>query len=336
MTTMPKDPSPSGFRSDDPAWRREALRFTREISPEILRSRVDELRLRLVGRNACSFRTFLSFREAFSTLVRKREPASVIRLGDGEGIFIAHRLFRRFEALLSYVRHLYMPHHFGKHAGDLNEESARTIGDLLIGAIAGADMVGGHSGSRIEDYVTSFESGDAEGVRAYFGWAASIVAYSDNFDVSRQHLTTWLSHFWMLRCLWPLLDDVSFIGIVNCHRDSRTVIARKFPNAEVVQYWVPPMGADDFSTADTRHYPDHFENVCASFSVPHEGAVFLVGAGPLGKVYCARLKELGAIAIDVGSNFDVWLGMRTRDWHSEEILAEHALSGGADIPSEAE
>jgi hypothetical protein len=43
------------------------------------------------------------------------------------------------------------------------------------------------------------------------------------------------------------------------------------------------------------------------------GLVVLVGAGILGKIYCHRIKQLGGIAIDVGSMMDVWAGLKTRD-----------------------
>jgi hypothetical protein len=42
------------------------------------------------------------------------------------------------------------------------------------------------------------------------------------------------------------------------------------------------------------------------------GQAFLIGAGVLGKVYCHRVKELGGVAIDVGSLIDAWAGVESR------------------------
>ena len=39
---------------------------------------------------------------------------------------------------------------------------------------------------------------------------------------------------------------------------------------------------------------------------PGGGALFLVGAGAFGKIYCQWIKERGGIAIDIGSIFDSW------------------------------
>ena len=43
------------------------------------------------------------------------------------------------------------------------------------------------------------------------------------------------------------------------------------------------------------------------FSMPEfSGKLFLVGAGIFGKYYCALIKSMGGVALDVGSVFDSW------------------------------
>jgi hypothetical protein len=56
------------------------------------------------------------------------------------------------------------------------------------------------------------------------------------------------------------------------------------------------------------HYPNRFLELLDEINVPFEGAVFLVGAGYLGKPYCQRIKNLGGIALDIGSIYDSWIG----------------------------
>jgi hypothetical protein len=48
--------------------------------------------------------------------------------------------------------------------------------------------------------------------------------------------------------------------------------------------------------------------------------VFLVAAGILGASYCNRIKQLGGIAINIGSVADVWAGVVTRPYHTERYL----------------
>ena len=53
---------------------------------------------------------------------------------------------------------------------------------------------------------------------------------------------------------------------------------------------------------------DRYREILRDLVVPEPGAIFLVAAGLLGKVYCARIHELGGIAIDIGSLADGWMG----------------------------
>ena len=45
-----------------------------------------------------------------------------------------------------------------------------------------------------------------------------------------------------------------------------------------------------------------------TLAVPFRGAVFVVGAGAPGKIYCQWIKERGGIALDIGSICDGWAG----------------------------
>ena len=49
-----------------------------------------------------------------------------------------------------------------------------------------------------------------------------------------------------------------------------------------------------------------------TLDVAYQGEVFLVGAGFLGKIYCQTIKNLGGIALDIGSAADYWMGYQTR------------------------
>ena len=49
----------------------------------------------------------------------------------------------------------------------------------------------------------------------------------------------------------------------------------------------------------------------------------LVGAGPLGKVYCNEVKLAGGVALDIGSIFDSWARRPTRGYLKSGPFAEH-------------
>ena len=50
-------------------------------------------------------------------------------------------------------------------------------------------------------------------------------------------------------------------------------------------------------------------------SVNLEGALVLVGAGIFGKIYCDVARNHGAVALDIGSAFDLMVGLMTRPVH---------------------
>ena len=102
----------------------------------------------------------------------------------------------------------------------------------------------------------------------------------------------------------PLLEDRDFLGVISCRRlmDEMQAV---FGVDEVRWYGVRGE-LEDTGEIDTPHFPDGFEELRNTLEVPHQGAVFLVGAGVFGKVYCEWIKERGGIAIDVGSIFDAW------------------------------
>jgi len=63
---------------------------------------------------------------------------------------------------------------------------------------------------------------------------------------------------------------------------------------------------------DVAFWPEFFDDLRTRIAVREPGEVFLVGAGVLGKELCLRIKELGGIALDMGSSLDRMVGKITR------------------------
>ena len=100
-------------------------------------------------------------------------------------------------------------------------------------------------------------------------------------------------------------------------------IADTFHVGQVTQYLVP--GEAQYpGTATGEHYPARFVELRSGLTVPFRGAVFLVGAGALGKIYCHWIKERGGIALDIGSMCDAWadVGRLRKSCHRLEMYAE--------------
>lgn len=83
---------------------------------------------------------------------------------------------------------------------------------------------------------------------------------------------------------------------------------RRIPDG-VDPVWLPVPG-------ELLYYHDEWDPTVTHWSlfesiVAHEyrpGEVWLVGAGVLGKVYCEAIRRAGAVAVDLGSVFDIWSG----------------------------
>ena len=135
-------------------------------------------------------------------------------------------------------------------------------------------------------------------------WAAVGVALA-KLDVeavlTQTALHRLMSHALLFR---PLLRDQPFVGLISC-RDVRSEVRRLFGVRQTRWYGVRGEG-DKPGVIDTPHWPDGFNEIRQTLEVPFPGALFIVGAGVFGKIYCHWIKQRGGIAIDIGSIFDSW------------------------------
>lgn len=84
----------------------------------------------------------------------------------------------------------------------------------------------------------------------------------------------------------------------------------------VINKFIPPQASPRMGRvlAFEKHYPDLYNEITNWIQENACGNLFLVGAGGLGKIYCAKIKLAGGVAIDIGSLFDGWAGLKTRTY----------------------
>ncbi len=112
-----------------------------------------------------------------------------------------------------------------------------------------------------------------------------------------------------------ILDGLDFVGVVSPHPGLADRLARQCGIRSCAEYIIAGesrLPAHALSRGLMPHFPDRYRELNHELKVPQRGAVFLVAAGLLGKVYCDWLKKRGAIAIDAGSIVDAWMGYDTR------------------------
>lgn len=101
--------------------------------------------------------------------------------------------------------------------------------------------------------------------------------------------------------LRELLADQAFLGLVSAHPDLAGRLGRFANITETTSYLVPDIRA----TVGGALLDWHQQNL-EIMTVPFPGAIFLVSAGVFGKLWCARIKTLGGIAIEIGSLAEHW------------------------------
>ena len=276
------------------------------------------------------------------------EPTSIIRLVDGEGSFLALTELKGYPAIKAVLGARIGPHFFGSHASEMKQEEFEQIGSLIKDALETADIIGVPSAidlasarTKLErDWFAGHPAGTAqpsdlystESLRGFVALTVTFFIASQAVDRWRDLLTTFSGlNSWLLWEIWRLVLEAPssrrFVGVVTCFPEFEDRLTRRLSRGQVAvkSYLVPPRGADANLSEYPHHYPDAYNSICRNVAVPFKGALFIVGAGPLGKVYCQRLKELGAIAIDMGSALDLYLGRVTRDWHSQDLIKLHRL-----------
>jgi hypothetical protein len=264
------------------------------------------------------------------SIVEAQEPASVIRLGDGEGNVLAVGN-SEFPAAYALGARRIMGLMFGRRIF-----SAEELDELRAGmerAILEADVVGIPDKHRIATCyrgteLRPFPVGTVIDVRGTLGSLDAVRLTSDLLSKSGHRLKI-VTNCYLHRDLLPLysmiLSGLPFVGIISCYPGIDSAVTAAFGVKSTQLYRIPEQAANIGRQPDSEHYPARFNEIISSLRVPDMGAVFLVAAGILGKLYCTRIKELGGIAIDIGSVADVWMGQSSRLYHSPEYLQKWHL-----------
>ncbi len=217
----------------------------------------------------------------------RRSSLSVVRLGDGEGALLGYPSQTSFGDVNRFLR-------IWLRTDEVPRQALVEFINELKDAIRHADIVG--LPRRAQTQASPLWAAVQKSVladRLDTGWEAT--------DTAAHRL---LQHALLYR---KLLQGRDFIGLITPRRVADR-LGRLFSIDHVNWYGVRGEGGEpgDISIA---HFPDGFERIRDRLQVPYPGALFLVGAGPFGVVYCNWIKQRGGVALDIGSIFDSWAGV---------------------------
>jgi hypothetical protein len=236
-----------------------------------------------------------------------KESASIIRLGDGEGRLLGFpEIVKKQQNDPSDKDSKYLDYSlniwFGRN--DIAEQTLEELSLQLRDAVKHADIIGlprkrqyhAHGAYRLV-----FEAMDR-----YRLWDDQ-QAYTD----AAIHRYLQFGLFYS-----DILDNLDFVGLITGRKNLAALIQPIFNIAQVDEHLIPE--EVQYATGPVaEHFPSRFNTLKHEIKVPYKGAVYLVGAGALGKIYCQWIKQAGGIAIDIGSICDSWSkeGRKMRECH---------------------
>lgn len=245
-----------------------------------------------------AFQVFLAVRRH----ARDQRAMSVIRLGDGEGAVVGY-------PTITSRKHVNRSLRIWLRTIDVPDPDVRRLAEELKLAIRNADILGVPRQAQIASGMHLW--------RAVVDAVETFALVRPGTALTHTALHRLLQHALLYR---PLLEGVDFVGVVSCRR-VMDALREVFGVAEVRWYGVKGE-LEDTGEIQTPHFPDGFEELRETLHVPYPGALFLVGAGVFGKIYCHWIKQRGGIAVDIGSIFDSWAG-EGRVGHAVRSLDEY-------------
>jgi hypothetical protein len=265
-------------------------------------------------------------RDAIVTRVRDRRPASFVRMGDGEGNVLFHQ-WKHYEALSDYCLRKISKICFGSEA--VIKHNFGFFADILTEAIGIADFVGGPERGSIE---ASFERPlDTLDVRGVCGMRGLYNFMASDFDLAGLKETLWGATFYsrsMLPHYSSFLEGLPFIGVVSCYEKLAPALASRFKIAHHASILIPMQASIARKMEQANGHFEQYDKILDQIRPPHQGAVYIIAAGHLGKSYCSAIKKRGGIAIDVGSVADAWMGIRSRPGISDDFVDRWKLIDG--------
>ena len=217
----------------------------------------------------------------------RRSSLSAIRLGDGEGALIGYPSYTSRRDVNRFLR-------IWLRTDQVPTQTLVEFINELRDAIRQADIVGlpRQAQTQLSLRWAAVHKSIVAG-RLDTGWEAT--------DAAAHRL---LQHALLYR---PLLQGRDFIGLIT-PRHVADRLVKLFSVDHVSWYGIRGQG-DEPGNIRIAHFPEGYRRMRDCLHVPYRGALFLVGAGPFGKVYCHWIKQRGGVALDIGSMFDSWGGV---------------------------
>lgn len=276
----------------------------------------EALALALVGRfeQSGSYLAPAQVEQRIIAAAETGSPFSLIRLGDGEGAWLAlsPEDEARFSDLYERNRRSFLNSWFASERA-YESRSFVALRNRLAAAVGRADVIGIPYGLRVaSEYRIPSVRGVPSCVNILRSLIARLEAKTGNYCAQDIHLDLHLGGFFQRLFAMPFT-----LGIVSCYPTLGYRMASAL-GARVSRSIIVPeeKGASQLAGVSgmcEAHYPVVFwRNLERLRQHARKVRIWLIAAGYLGKVYCDEIRQAGGVAIDIGSIVDGWSGKVTR------------------------
>lgn len=245
--------------------------------------------------------------------LRDRTPISLLRLGDEEGIAMG---MTKPAPLHPLQISTFYEEFLSQNDIAVPQDAAIALCREIRTALNAADIIG----------FRSFGTDEATMIRDSIKreWAYAALGFLYARELLQQGMTEGCWRRSVVTSAWIHLDIIPHLstifdraesiivitGRAELHDEARSRLGERLEAfiTVPVQGFVPP-------SPEQSHLLRAFPDVRQRLSQDLRGKLVLVGAGLFGKVYCHVAKLHGAVAIDLGSAFDILAGLSTRPVH---------------------
>jgi tetratricopeptide (TPR) repeat protein len=249
--------------------------------------------------------------------LRDKVPTSFIRIGDGESNALIYQDdFARYAASDAAEREVVW---WGRA---LDPAPRAALAATVLDAMHGADVLGIPTLERIMRDVKPERREFLGNTRAGRGIRTVLRALGDDGALGNRHALMTSAHIQHDLEKWDLyrdlFDGVTGIVAVSCHASLPDAFHKRF-NATIAQnIVVPPRHASlasfGMNEMGPKILPEVMDETIAQLPADLSGRMVIVGAGYAGKVIVHEARKRGAVALDLGSVLDYWIGASTRSY----------------------
>jgi tetratricopeptide (TPR) repeat protein len=247
----------------------------------------------------------------------EKKPFSFIRVGDGESNALAYDAdIARFAHSDAAEREVV----WWGHA--LDPAQRQTLSVRVLAAMQDADGLGIPALERILRDIKLERREYLGSTRAGRGIRMVLRALGEGGALAQPRALMVSAHLqhdlekWNLYI--DLFDGVDGIVAVSCHDGLPDAFAKRFGGKLAQNIVVPPRHASLGSFGRTemgpKILPEVLDETITQLPADLSGRMVVVGAGYAGKVIVHEAKKRGAVALDLGSVLDYWMGAATRSY----------------------